>query len=427
MQMAFNLADMFWLSRLSDGSVAAAGTAGMYLWLSMALIFIGRMGAEIGVSQNMGKGDVEAAKKYAQSSFLVSLVLGAVYSVFVIIFCGPLIAFFNIDDAQVVREAELYLTFTAIALPAIFAHHVITGCFNGFGNTKLPFYINSFALALNIAITPIFIFTLDMGIVGAAVATIIASVVNLILKIWAMKRYINRPFEDFKFFGKIDIERIRQIFKWGLPVAIESALFTLLFMVVSRRVADFGVGAIAAQRVGSQVESLSWMMAGGFASAVTAFMGQNFGAKKYGRLRLGYKISITAMGFYGVFVTIILFVFAHPLIAMFLSDPEAIAMGTVYLRIFSVTQILSCMAGVAAGSFRGKGLTIKPTIVSVTCNVLRVIFAYALAATALGLNGIWVGITISLFVNNIWMLVWYRLDARKLPRDDDEEIKALEV
>ena len=420
MQMAFNLADMFWLSRLSDGSVAAAGTAGMFLWLSMALIFIGRMGAEIGVSQNMGKGDPAAAKKYAQQSLMLSVILGLAYSVFVIVFRQPLIGFFRIPDPQVVLEAELYLMFTALALPPIFAHHVITGCFNGFGNTKLPFYINSFALALNIAITPLFIFTLEMGIVGAAVGTIIASVVNLALKLWALKKYSNRPFESFKFFSKIDMVYVAQIYKWGVPVAVESALFTILFMVVSRRVAEFDVGAIAAQRVGSQVESLSWMMAGGFASAVTAFMGQNFGAKKYARLAQGYKISMTAMALYGMFVTVILFVFANPLIAIFLRNPEYIAMGTNYLRIFALTQTLHCMNGVAAGAFRGKGQTIKPTITSVSANVLRVILAYALSATALGLDGIWIGIAISVTLGNIWLLVWYQMDARKLPKVDEQ-------
>ena len=414
MQMAFNLADMFWLSRLSDGAVAAAGTAGMYLWLSMAFIFIGRMGAEIGVSQMKGKGDEAAARKYAQNALAVAAVLGIVYAVAVVIFRGPLIAFFNIGDAQVVLEAEQYLAFTAIALPFIFVHHVITGCFNGFGNTRLPFYINSFGLALNIAITPIFIFALNMGIIGAAIGTIIASVVNFVLKILALKFYKNRPFETFRLFKKPGKTYIRQIFKWGVPVAVESALFTFLFMVVSRRVADFGVGALAAQRVGGQVESLSWMMAGGFASAVTAFMGQNFGAKKYGRLRSCYKISIAAMAIYGVFITFILFFLANPLIAIFLDDPESIIMGGNYLRIFALTQVLSCMEGVAVGSFRGRGLTMKPTIVSVTSNVLRVIFAYALSATTLGLDGIWIGIAISVVIRGVWLLTWHHINAKKL-------------
>jgi len=418
MQMAFNLSDMFWLSRLSEGSVAAAGTAGMFLWLSMAFITIGRTGAEIGVSQKIGEGDMDAAKKFAQNAFLIAIVLGTLYGIAMIVLHRPLIGTFGIEEAQVVLEAEQYLVFTALAFPFFFMHHVITGVFNGFGNTRLPFYINSIGLAINIAITPIFIFTLEMGVIGAAVATVVAQVINLSLKLWAMKRYINRPFETFKFFTKPISDYIKQIFRWSTPVAIESGMFTFFAMVITWRVADFGYIALAAQRVGSQVESLSWMMAIGFASAVTAFMGQNYGAKKFARLRQGYKISLAVMAAYGVFVSFVLFFFARPLIGIFLTETESIDIGVTYLRVFALTQVLFCMEGVAAGTFRGKGQTIKPTIVSVTSNVLRVIFAYALAGTALGLDGIWIGIAISVTIRSAWLLVWFKIDARKMPKED---------
>ena len=422
MQMAYSLTDTFWMGRLSSGSVAAVGTAAQFIWLSMALMAIGRMGAEIGVSQNMGRGDIAAAKSFAQSSFMIALVLGTVYAAVMIIARGPLISFFRIDDPQVVLEAEQYLAVSAIALPFILSHNVITGCFNGFGNTKLPFYINSFGLALNIIISPILIFVFGLGIVGAALGTVIATIVNLALKLWAIKRYSGRPFEDYAFFCKIDWDRVKQICKWGLPVAAESALFTSLFMVVSRRVSLFGVGAIAAQRVGYQVEALSFMVGGGFAMAFASFVGQNFGAKKWSRFHSGYRISTIVMAVYGVIVTVVLFVFADPLVSLFLSYPDEIRMGGDYLRIVALTQLLFCMEGVAVGSFRGRGLTIKPSIVSISSNVLRVIVTYALAATALGITGVWVGIAISMTVKSVWLLVWHKINARKLPRVDEEPV-----
>ncbi|MDR2168174.1 MAG: MATE family efflux transporter, partial [Clostridiales bacterium] len=350
MQMAFNLADMFWLSSL-DGGVAASGTAGMYFWLSMALIWIGRMGAQIGVSQNMGKGEPETAKKYAQNSFVVALGLGIFYSIAIIALQYPLIAFFNIDDPNIALQARQYLVSTAFAIPFIFTHQVITGIFIGFGNTKIPFYINSFGLALNIAITPMLIFWAELGIVGAGLGTVIASIVNLLLKLWAMKKYKGRPFEGFKPLARPEGKFVKQIFKWGTPIGLESGLFTLLFMVVTRFVSDFGDGALAAQRVGSQVESLAWMMAGGFGSAVAAFMGQNFGARKFGRMRQAYKVGLIAMALYGAFIGAVLFIFAAPLVGIFLNDPEEIQMGVGYLRVFAFTQVLFCMESVAADSF----------------------------------------------------------------------------
>jgi len=418
MQMAYSLTDMFWMGRLSSGSVAAVGTAAQFIWLSMALMSIGRMGAEIGVSQNMGKGDIQAAKSFAQNSFIIALVLGTVYAAVMITASGPLIGFFRINDPQVVLEARQYLVVSALAIPFIQAHNVITGCFNGFGNTKIPFFINSFGLVLNIIISPILIFAFGLGIVGAAAGTVVAAVVNLLIKLWVIKRYSNRPFDDYAIFSKIDWGRVKQICKWGLPVAAESALFTTLFMVVSRLVSDFGVGAIAAHRVGYQVEALSFMVGGGFAAAFASFVGQNYGAKKWNRLHNGSRISLIVMGCYGIFVTVVLFVFADPLVSIFLDCPYEIQMGGDYLRIVALTQLLFCMEGVAVGSFRGRGLTINPSVVSISSNVLRVIVTYALAATALGITGVWIGIAVSMTVKSVWLLVWYRVNVRKLPQED---------
>jgi putative MATE family efflux protein len=319
-------------------------------------------------------------------------------------------------------QARQYLAATAFAMPFIFAHQVITGVFIGFGNTKIPFLINSFGLAFNIALTPILIFTAGWGIVGAGIATVVSSVVNLFLKVWAMKYYKKRPFADFKALGtkkaRMCKQAVKQIFRWGAPIGIESALFTLLFMIVSRLIAQFGVGAIAAQRVGSQVESLAWMMSGGFASAVTAFMGQNWGAEQYSRMRKAYTIAISVMGSYGVLVSVVLFVFAAPLIGIFLSCPDEIAMGAAYLRFFALTTTLSCMEEVAGGSFRGRGQTRNPAIVSITCNTLRVLLSYLLVhITTLGLNAVWLGIIISVTIRSTWMLTWYHIDTnKKLPK-----------
>ena len=392
------------------------------------MIFIGRMGAQIGVSQSMGKGEPEAAKRFAQNSFAMSLILGISFTGLLLIFSRQVLGFFDLEP-DVALQARQYLVATSFALPFIFAHQVISGVFIGFGNTKIPFYINSLGLAINIAITPLFVFTFGWGITGAGIATVVATIVNLALKIWAIKWYKGRPFEDYRIFAKIDGTSVRQIFIWGAPIGLESALFTILFMFVTRLISDFGTGALAAQRVGSQVESLAWMMAGGFSSALTAFMGQNFGAKKYGRMRKAYKLSILVMGSYGAFVGIVLFVFAAPLVGIFLDEPDYISMGVEYLRVFALTQLLFCMEEVAAGSFRGRGLTYKPTIVSVTCNILRVAMAYVMVFVFdFGLIGIWIGIAISVTIRSSWMIIWYKINqAKRLPKYDEEIEQPVEV
>jgi len=414
MQMAHNITNIFWLSRLDREYVAAVGLAGQFLWLSMALMLMCRIGAEIGVSQNMGKNQPDEARSFAQNGFILALFVGFFFAAIVAIFRSQLIWIFGIDNPVVVDIAERYLLVVAASLPFTFGHFVITGVYGGYGNTKLPFYINSFALAINICLSPLLIFVLDMGVYGAATSMVVANAANFALKLWAMKRYSGRPFEKYRILIKPVWGKMKQILRWGVPVAIESALFTSLFMVVSRLIAsDFGEGAVAAHSVAMNIESLAFMAAGGFATAITAFIGQNFGAKKWGRMRSTYRVATIVMAVYGAVVTIVLFSFATPLVSIFLDYPADIIIGRDYLRIIGLAQLLFCMEGVATGSFRGQGLTFKPTIVSGTSNVVRVFVTYALAATALGITGVWVGIAIAMTLRSVWMIAWHWLYMRK--------------
>ena len=418
-QTAHSLTNMFWLSWLGEGYVAAVGLVSQFIWMSMAFIMMCRMGAEISVSQNIGKGDTETAKSYAQNGFLLSIFIGILFTAIVVIFRVQLLRLFNIDNPYVAHIAQQYMAIAALSIPFNFGHFVITGIYSGYGNTKLPFYINSVALVLNIVLSPILIFGLGMGIMGAAISLLTAAIFNFVIKIWAMTAYKNRPFEQYSIVVKIAKDKIKQILKLGVPIAAESFLFTLLFMLMTRIIAGFGYGAIAAHQVGMQVESLSFMIGGGFASALTAFIGQNYGAKKWGRMRSTFRVAYIFMGIYGIAITAVLFFGARPFVSIFLSDPESIRIAVSYLQIIALAQFLFCLEGVAVGSFRGRGLTIKPSIASVSSNVFRVIICYILAATALGVTGIWWGIVLAMTLRSGWLLVWHRFNMRTLPKEDE--------
>ena len=412
-QMTHNLVDMFWLSRLSTEAVAAGGGAGMYLWLSMALLLIGRMGAEIGVSQNIGRGDRQNALNFAQNAFTLSLILGVAYGLLLVFGRVILVGFFNIDDQYVIELTQEYLVYVSFAIPFMFANAVVTGIFYGSGNTKTPFFINSSALLINIAISPVFIFVLGLGVMGAAVSTSIAQIAGFLLFVFAIKKYKARPFEKFKLLIVPAKKYISQIFRWGTPIALESALFTSLTLIATRFIAEFGVGALAVARVGSQIEALSWLIGGGFASAVTAFVGQNFGAGKLSRVRAGFKISVGVMSAWGLFISLVMFVFAAQLIGIFLDDPAELQMGIEYMRIFAFVQIFACLEGVAAGCFRGRGLTIPPSINSIVFNTLRVPLAFILSRGPLGLNGIWIAFAISTTLRGVCIMGWYIINSKK--------------
>ena len=415
-QMTYNLTDMFWLGRLSSYAVAASGIVGLFLWMSMAFFLIGRMGAEIGVSQNLGKGDKESAKNFAQNSIFISVVVGVVLALIYIFGRELLIGFFGIQEPHVVQDAQDYLAIVSAALPMLFLSAAISGIFNGAGNSRMSLKINGVGLALNITLSPILIFPAGLGIRGAAIATVIAQSTAAIIAIVALTKNKNRPFSKIKLISLPDAKIVKQIFKWVTPISIESFLFTFMTMIITAFIAYYGAGAMAASRISTQIESLTWLIAGGFASALTAFVGQNYGAKKWDRISRCFKVSTAMMVAWGAVVSAILYFGSNVLIAVFApEDLTVIQIGAEFMRILAIVQIPACLEGVASGSFRGRGKTVPPSVVSVTCNTLRVVLAYVLSHhTVLGLTGIWIAISAGAGVRGLWMYIWYYFDSCKL-------------
>jgi len=220
----------------------------------------------------------------------------------------------------------------------------------------------------------------------------------------------------------MDIKYIKKIFKLGTPVAVQNGLFCIFAMFIARIIASFGEIPIAVQKVGSQIEALSWMTAGGFSTAVSAFVGQNYGAKKWDRIYKGYFTSLSAVIVLGVFTSLLLILGAKPLFSIFIPDPKVIPYGVDYLRILGYSQLFMCIEICTAGAFNGMGKTMPPSINGVILTGARVPAAIILSKpNLLGLNGVWWSISISSILKGIVLLIWFitLLKTKKTSKDDN--------
>ncbi len=424
MQMTYNLTDMFWLGRTeqSVAAVASSGLAGMYLWLSMALMMIGRMGSEIGTSQSVGRGDAESSQGYAQDSTRIALILGIFYGLVLIVLAGPLVSLLRVNEQLVFDSTCTYLRIVGAGIPLTYVSAAITGVFNGAGNSRLSFWANAVGLLINMILDPLMILILGWGVKGAAIATVIAQATVCTLFLCFIKRHPQRPFDKFEILGWPDYARVRKIIKWSLPIALESGIFTALAMVVTAMVsAWYGETAVAIQRVGSQIESLSWLVGGGFASAVTAFVGQNYGAGKWTRIREGYRISLYFLLAWECLVTLILIFWGKFFFSLFLKEPrEILDMGADFLRILAGCQIFMALEGVCSGTFRGMGRTLPPSLCSTVSNLIRPLLCWWMSSW-MGLNGMWMGVTVSTAIRGIMIFIWFTKYERHLPPDGEKQ------
>ena len=407
MAMAYNLTDLFWLGRVGSGAVAAAGAGGMYMWLSFGFLLIGRMGAEIGVAQSLGRGEKETALAYSRNAMVIALALGILFGLAAICFSRPMIGFFNFREKEIAGAAADYLFLTGFSMPIAFVSGVVTGTYNASGNSRTPFILNSLGLLLNVILDPVFIYVMDMGVRGAAIATIISQTVSGSFLLGALLFFKDHPFERYFSFFRIEWKKIIRLLKWALPIGIESILLCFLSMVTTRVETSFGAAAVAVSRVGSQLEALSWLIGGGFGSALVAFIGQNFGAGKQERIRRGVRISLFVMTVWGSFVTLFLIIPGPFVFTVFISDPELVSLGRTYLYILAICQLPMNLEAVGSGAFKGTGRTIPPSLVSAVANTAKPILAWLLSRTSLGLYGVWIGVTITAFIRGVWICIWY--------------------
>lgn len=398
-QIAYSLIDMIWVGKIGSKSVAAVGTAGFYPWLAMAFIMISRVGGEIKVSQSVGEKNEKDTKYYIKSAIEINMILSFLYSLTLIFLRGPLVAFFKLGDIDVINMSEQYLLIVGFGMMFYFINPVFTSIFVGLGDSKSPFKINTIGLITNIILDPILIFGIGpfpaMGVIGAALATIISHIVVSLCFILLIIK-VNLEYFKIKLFREVDFSYYKTLFVIGIPVALQNGLFTVFSMIMGIIVASFGPVAIAVQKVGSQIESISWNSCDGFASALSSFVGQNYGAKKIDRINKGTKYALIGVFIWGSLTTLILVFLGQSIFKAFINEPEAILKGSDYLKILGYSQLFMCLEIIVAGIFKGLGRTYIPSIIIAVLTGCRIPMAILLSKPeVLGLNGVWWSITLS--------------------------------
>ena len=427
-QMAYNMVDMIWVGKAGSSAVAAVGTAGFFPWLAMAFVAISRVGGEVQVAQSMGKNDAEETKSYIKAAIEVNIILSLIYTLVLLIFKDSSIGFFNLGDTSVISMSKKYLVIVALGMIFYFINPIFTAIFNGMGNSKDPFRINTVGLITNIILDPLLILGIGpvpkLGVEGAAIATVFSQfIVTMCFIVMIMKR--NNEYFKVKLFRKISLEYYKSLCKLGMPVAIQSGMFTIFSMLLGVIVASWGPVAIAAQKVGSQIEAISWMTADGIAVALSSFVGQNYGATKYDRINKGFKITLGIATVLGIITTSILVFAGKQIFTIFIDEADAIKEGASYLKILGYSQLFMCVEIITAGAFKGIGRTYIPSIILTVLTGARVPMAYFLSRPELlGLSGVWWSISISSILKGILMIsvYVYLLKTNKLYKNSSHDI-----
>ncbi|ADL05468.1 MATE family efflux transporter [Lacrimispora saccharolytica] len=419
-QMAYNLTDMAWIGLVGSPAVAAVGAGGMYVWLSQGVVALAKMGGQVKVAHSLGRGDKEDAAVYASGALQMGLLFAFLYGAGTFFGAEPLIGFFGLNDASIVHNAQVYLKITCGLIVFSFLNSIITGIMTAMGDSRTPLFANVIGLVLNMVLDPVLIFGLGpikgAGVAGAAIATVMAQAVVTMVFIAAMKKD-RLLFHRVKVFHKVSWDHRKAIIKIGFPASVQNLIYTSISMVLTRFVTGFGDTAVAVLRVGGQIESISWMTADGFAAAINSFVGQNYGAGQYGRVKKGYFTAAGVMFVWGLFCSVLLIAFPEYIFGLFIHEAEVIPMGVRYLVILGFCQMFMCMELTTIGALSGLGKTLLCSVISVVFTSARIPFAMVFSSTALGLDGVWWAFTISSIIKGILFFLCFLVVSGKLPED----------
>lgn len=399
---AYSITDMAWIGSLGSKAVAGVGAGGMYAWLSQGLSILARMGGQVYVAQTMGKGENGEAQRYAQAAVQMVLLFGVLFGAACFFFSGPMVGFFGIEDPVTVEYGKTYLKITCGLILFSYINYTLTGLFTAQGDSGTPLKANSVGLVINMICDPLLILGVGpfprMEVTGAAAATVGAQVVVMLVllgEIFYSSKTRENVLRNIRLTEKVKKEYYSRVFRMGLPAALQSSFYCMISMILTRMVAAFGEGGVAVQRVGGQIESISWNMADGFAAALNAFVGQNYGAGRMDRVKKGYRISFAAMAIWGGLITLVFVLLPEPIAKIFFHERQVIEIAKGYLRIVGLSEGFMCVELMAIGAISGLGRTRLCSTISVALTVMRIPLAMLLVGTGLELTGIWWALTLT--------------------------------
>ena len=434
LQVTYNLADTFWLGRLSGNAVAAISLA---FPLVFFLISVGggfTTAGSILVAQYTGADSEGSAGKVAAQTLGFVVAIATVLGVVGHFLTRDMLALLpaQAETARVVVPlAGDYMEVFFLGMPALFGFFVFSALMRGYGNTRTPMRVMFVSVAINVVLDPFLIFGWwvfpEMGIAGAAVATIFARLVAAVVGVYVLFFTDAGPHISLSQFAP-DLSMISRIVRVGTPSAAEQSTSALAMITLTAMVASFAPAVVGAFGLGNRLISLVFLPAMGLGRATNTMVGQNLGAEQPERAERAVWLAAKVAAGVLFAVAVVAAIFPRPIVAVFLSPGSEnaaaiVEYGATYVRIRAIEFVFVGVVQVLLGAFRGAGNTKTAMVISmVTLWVGRVLTVYLFAfALDWGATGIWIGMAFGNITGAIVAAAWFTRGTWKRTLVDDVE------
>lgn len=418
LQQLYNIADTLIVGQfLGPGPLAAVGSSFTLMTFLTSIILGLCMGSGVVFSMLFGAGETDRLKNSLFISFALIGAAAIVIEILSLALLSPLLTVLQVP-ADIRAETGAYLQVIFLGIFFTFIYNYFACVLRAIGNSAVPLIFLAISSVLNIVLDLAFIIVFEMGVAGAAWATIIAQGVSAgSIMVYCLLRVPQiRPQKQHLHFERTAAWNIA---RYSFLTCIQQSVMNFGILMIQGLVNSFGVSVMAAFAAAVKIDSFAYMPVQDFGNAFSTFIAQNYGAGKQERIRGGIRSAVfCALAFCAV-VSLIVCLFARPLMLIFVKPEETqiIAIGMQYLRIEG-----ACYAGIGClfllyGLFRGIGRPAVSIVLTVVSLGTRVALAYLLAPIpAFGLPAIWWAIPIGWFLADFTGLLLYRKAPRQKGR-----------
>lgn len=400
-QLTYNAVDSIIVGQfVGKEALAAVGTSNPLTTLIILFLNGLCMGASILMGTQYGAKDEDTLKRQISTTFLSGIAFSTIVMILCILLARPILMLIQVD-ASILSMSTEYLRIIFCGLVFTFLYNFYASTLRALGDSSTPLYFLIISSVLNVIGDLFFVVTLHWGSNGAAISTVISEALCCLLCGLYIKKKVPVLCLGKKWLV-FDSTLLKQTVSYGWASAMQQATVQLGKIGIQAIVNTMGVPIMAAFTVVNRIDDFAYTPEQNIGHAMTAFMAQNRGAGKKNRMKKGFIGGMKLEFIYGICIFLICFIFARPLMRLFVSNEEVISHGVSYLRLISIMYILPSFTNGIQGYFRGIGdlkITLLSSFVNMGVRVLAavpLVFLLKLQIEALPLSYLagWIGMLI---------------------------------
>lgn len=376
LQAMYGAVDLIIVGQFGDASgVSAVATGGQIMQTITGIITGLTMGTTVLLGQKIGVQNKSGAAKTMGASICIFTAIAIILTILLLIFARPLATLLN-TPMEAFEKTVQYTIICSSGLIFIVAYNVISGIFRGLGNSKLPLIFVIIACIVNILGDLLLIGFFKLDAAGAAIATVLAQALSVILSIMIIKRK-KLPFNFSQKHIRFHKNETKKILLLGSPIALQDALTNLSFLIITAIVNVLGLVASAAVGVSEKIVIFIMLIPIAYMSAISAFSAQNIGARKPKRARLAMFYGMATSLIFGFIMFYIAFFHGNLIAGIFSTDNDVIEACADYMKSYAIDCILVSILFCFMGYFNGCGRTMFVMIQGLLAAFLiRIPFSY---------------------------------------------------